>query len=151
MHISFLSAPHSPTHPRKQLLCLSLMNLPTVRLAGHRESRNCWCLCCVRAKVLQSCPTLCNPMDHSPRGSPIHGILQARILEWVALSSSRGSSQPRDWTWVSSVSCIGRQVLYHRHPWEARCLCYPFYFYNSFSWIRTPDPYSKAVSCLISP
>ena len=41
------------------------------------------------------------------------GILQARILEWIAIPSSRGSSQPRDWTCVSYVSCIGRQVLYH--------------------------------------
>ena len=44
----------------------------------------------------QSCPTLCDPMDYSPPGSSVHGILQARILEWVAISSSRGSSQPRD-------------------------------------------------------
>ena len=47
------------------------------------------------------------------------GILQARILEWVAMPSSRGSSQPRDWTHVSQVSCIGRQVLYHWTTWEA--------------------------------
>ena len=44
----------------------------------------------------QSCPTLCNPMDYSPPGSSVHGVLQARILEWVAMPSSRGSSQPRD-------------------------------------------------------
>ena len=52
-------------------------------------------------------------MDCSPPGSSVHGISQARILEWVAISYSRGSSWPRDWTWVSCVSCIGRQVLYH--------------------------------------
>ena len=46
--------------------------------------------------VTQLCPTLCNPMDCSPPGSSIHGILQARIVEWVAISFSRGSSQPRD-------------------------------------------------------
>ena len=50
------------------------------------------------AKSLQSCLTLCDPMDNSPPGSSVHGILQARILEWVAVPSSRGSSQPRDWT-----------------------------------------------------
>ena len=44
------------------------------------------------AKSLQSCPTLCDPMDYSLPGSSVHGILQARILEWVAMSSSRGSS-----------------------------------------------------------
>ena len=48
--------------------------------------------------VAQSCPTLCNPVDCSPPGSSVHGILQARILEWVAISFSRGSSQPRDRT-----------------------------------------------------
>ena len=53
---------------------------------------------CVCAKSLESCPTLCDPMDHSLPGSSVCGILQARILEWVAISSSRGSSQPRDQT-----------------------------------------------------
>ena len=46
------------------------------------------------------CPTLCDPMDCSLPGSSIHGIFQARVLEWVAISFSRGSSQPREWTWV---------------------------------------------------
>ena len=54
--------------------------------------------------VAQSCPTLCNTVDCSPPGSSAHGILQARILEWVAISSSRGSSQPRGWTWVSCIA-----------------------------------------------
>ena len=66
---------------------------------------------CVRA---QACPTLCDPMDCSPSGTSAHGIFQARILEWFAISSSRGSSQPRDRTHISYVSCIGRQVLYHK-------------------------------------
>ena len=51
----------------------------------------------------QSCLTLCNPMDCSLLGSSIHGIFQARILEWVAMSFSRGSSRPRGWTWVSHM------------------------------------------------
>ena len=68
---------------------------------------------CMPAKSLQSCPTLCDPVDCSPPGSSVHGILQARILEWVAMPSSGGSSPPRDRTQVSYVSCIGRQVLYH--------------------------------------
>ena len=50
-----------------------------------------------------------DPMDCSQPGSPVHGISQARILEWVAISSSRGSSQPSDGTYVS---CVGRQILY---------------------------------------
>ena len=66
-------------------------------------------------KSLQSYPTLFDPMDCSPPGSSVHEILQARILEWVAMPSFRGSSQPRDRTSVSYISCIGRQVFYHRH------------------------------------
>ena len=67
----------------------------------------------MNAKLLQSCPALCDPMGCSLPGSSIHGILQARILEWVAMLSSRGSSGPKDQTSVSYVSGIGRQVLYH--------------------------------------
>ena len=51
---------------------------------------------CRHAKLLQLCLTLCDPMDCSPPDSSVHGILQARILKWVAISSSRVSSQPRD-------------------------------------------------------
>ena len=54
--------------------------------------------------VAQSCPTLCNPMDCSLPDFSAHGILQARILEWVAISFSRGSSQPRDQTQVSCIA-----------------------------------------------
>ena len=68
----------------------------------------------------QSCPILCNPMDCIPSGSSIHGIFQARILEWVAISFSRESSWPRDRTQVSRVSCIGRWILYHCTTWGAR-------------------------------
>ena len=61
-------------------------------------------------------------MDCSPPGSSVHGILQARILEWAAMPSSRGSSRPRDQSYISCVSCIGRQVFYHwrhlRSPWS---------------------------------
>ena len=60
--------------------------------------------CC--AQSLQSCLTLWDPMDYSPPGSSVHGILLAKILEWVALPSSRGSSWPRDRTQVPWVSCI---------------------------------------------
>ena len=56
------------------------------------------------AKSLQSCPTLCDPIDVRPLGSPAPGILQARILEWVAISFSRGTSRPRDRTWVSLIA-----------------------------------------------
>ena len=56
------------------------------------------------ARSLQSCPTLCNPMDCSLPGSSVHGILQVRILEWIVMSSSRGSSRPRDWTRVPCLA-----------------------------------------------
>ena len=64
----------------------------------------------VPAKLLQSCPALRNPMDCSPPGSSVHGTLQARILECVAMPSSRESSWPRDQTCVSYIPCIARQV-----------------------------------------
>ena len=69
---------------------------------------------CMPAKSLQSCLTLCDLMDSSPPGSSVHGISQARTLEWIAISFSRGSSRPSGWTWVSY---IGRWVLYH---WATR-------------------------------
>ena len=56
------------------------------------------------SEVAQSCPTLCNHVNCSPPGSSVHGILQARILEWVAISFSRGSSQPGDQTQVSRIA-----------------------------------------------
>ena len=65
-------------------------------------------------KVTQLCLTLCDPMDYSLPGSSVHGILQARILDWGAISFSRGSSWIRDGT---SVFCIGRWVIYH---WATR-------------------------------
>ena len=69
----------------------------------------------VKVLVAQSCLTLCDPMDYSPPGSSVHGILQARVLEWVAISSSRGSSPPRDRT---CISCIDRQILCLGATWE---------------------------------
>ena len=67
-------------------------------------------LCCLVAK---SCLTFCDPVDCSPPGSSVHEISQARILEWVAISFSRGSSWPRVRPHVSRISCFVRQVLYH--------------------------------------
>ena len=64
--------------------------------------------------------TLCDPMDCSPPGSSVHGILQAKILEWVAVSFSRGSSQPKDETWVSCVSCMAGGLFTGSHKF---CSC----------------------------
>ena len=66
------------------------------------------------SEVAQSCPTLCDPMDYSLPGSSIHGIFQVRVLEWVAISFSRGSSQPGDWI---QVSCIAGR---HFTTWATR-------------------------------
>ena len=70
----------------------------------------CVCVCvCVHAQL---CLTLCNPMDWIPLGFSVHGIFQARILEWVAISYSTGSSWPKDWTQIYCVSSIGRWILF---------------------------------------
>ena len=67
---------------------------------------------------VQSC--LCDPMDCNPPGFSVHRIFHARILEWVSISYSKGSAQPRDQTCVSCISCISRQILYCYTTWEAR-------------------------------
>ena len=81
---------------------------------------------------------LCDPMICSPPDSSVHGILQARILEWVDISFSRGSSRPRDWTCVSYVFCIGRRVLYQlSHKGSPRILEWVAYAFSSgSSWPR---------------
>ena len=92
---------------------------------NHTDTR--WCALCILHRlnlttvlwgkvcclVTKSCLTLCNLMDCSPPGSSVHGILQAGILEWGAISYSR------DRTWVSCILCIGRQILYLCSTWEA--------------------------------
>ena len=69
-----------------------------------------------------SCLTLYDPLDCSPPGSSVHGIFQARILKWVSISYSRGSSWPRNQAHISCVSCIGSKILYHWATWEAPLL-----------------------------
>ena len=77
---------------------------------------------CVYTKLLQSCLTLCDPMDCSLPDSSVHGILQARILEWVAMSSSRGYSWPRDRTLISCISRIPVRLFIHWPTWEVPIL-----------------------------
>ena len=62
----------------------------------------------------QSCPILCDPVDCSPPGSSVHGVFQEWILEWVAISFSRGYCRPRDRTLISCISYFGRRILYHQ-------------------------------------
>ena len=71
------------------------------------------------AKSLQSCPTLCNPMDYSLLGSSVHDILQARILEWVAMPFSRGSSRPRDGTHDSTPPALAGSFFTTSATWKA--------------------------------
>ena len=84
--------------------------------------------------ITQSCLTLCDPRDYSPPGSSVHGVFQAGILEWVAISFSRKSSWHRGGI---CISCIGRRILYHRclsqfsqpqnNPLITPCVCIHFY------------------------
>ena len=75
--------------------------------------------------VAQPCPTLCNPLESSPPVSSVHEIFQARILEWVAVSSSRRSSQTKDQT---CISCIGRWILYLWAIWEDSYVRYLLFY-----------------------
>ena len=87
----------------------------------------CYCLLSVLPLGSNVCAQLlshvwlCDLMDANPPGSSGRGIFQARILEWVAISYSRGSCRPRNWTHASCISCISWQILYHCAPWEALC------------------------------
>ena len=85
--------------------------------------------CPMHVKSLQSCSTLCDPMDRSPPGSSVPGILQARTLEWAAVPSSSRSSQPRDQTHISCDFCIAGG------------------FFTTESTNRTPD----RLSCNLQP
>ena len=95
------------------------IGFPIVSLLGKRILFHCLC-----AKLLQSYLTLCDPIDCNPPGSSVNVILQARILEWVAISFSTGSSQCRNQTNVSYISCVGRLVLYHQRQLGKPILCY---------------------------
>ena len=81
-----------------------------VEFLSSLRNFNCWYISSIVALQTewscQSHPILCDPMDYSLPGSSVHGIFQARILEWVTISFSRRSSPPRDWTWVSQI--VGR-------------------------------------------
>ena len=99
----FPACPLLPAGWRQVLGMMTRLVLPALRPEPENVVRVC-------AQSLQSCPTLCDPIDHNLPGSSVRGILQARILEGVAMPSSRGSSQPRDGTQVSSIA---GGFLYH--------------------------------------
>ena len=87
------------------------------------------------SEVAQWCPILCNPMDCSLPGSSVHGIFQARILEWVAISFSRGSGEgPRDWTWVFHVVGRGPSILLLWVTFSTNNF-HPFLFIVFYDWV----------------
>ena len=128
-----------PTEQETPVWFLGWEDSPEESMATHSRTpawripmvRGAW-----RATVpsLKSCPTLCDPVDCyvSPLSFSVHGISQARILEGVAISFCRGSSQPRDWTRVFCVSSIGRRILYHWATREANLI--------TFTWYETDLP-----------
>ena len=117
-------------------ICFTYCGAPMLPMLGACES-----------EVAQSCLTLCNPMDYSLPGSTVHGIFQARILEWIAISFSSISSQPRDWTRVSRIvsRCFTiwaiREVF---HKWLYSNMCY------SGEWKEAVIELSPKLSCLNS-
>ena len=87
---------------RRSAFFIVQLSYPPVLLVGCYYAGFCAVLCF----IIQSCLTLCDPMDWSPPGSSVHGILQARMLEWVAMPFSKGSSQPRDGIQVSHMAGV---------------------------------------------
>ena len=95
------------------------------------------------AKSLQSCPTLCDPIDGSPRSSPIPGILQARTLEWVAISFSNA------WKWKVKVKSLSHVRLFVS-PWTAAYQApLPMGFSRQEYWSGVPSPSPKRCSTLL--
>ena len=99
----------SPPTLLPYLLCLSVPSKKPASRPWLDGTLGLW----VQVKVTQSCPTFCHRVDYSPPGSSVHGILQARILEWVAFPFSRGSSQPKDRALRRNPGLhLCRQILY---------------------------------------
>ena len=104
---------------------VSLWKMILQSLLGSCLPRSAPLLVCVHVcSVALSCPTLCDPMDYSPPGSSVHGIFQARTLEWIAVSFSRGSSSPRNGT---QVSCTADRLFTY---WAMREALGKFLQYN---------------------
>ena len=114
-----------PKNPAFQICFANSVNLPDAAAAA--------------AKLLQSCPTLCDPIDGSPPGSPIPGILQARILEWVAISSSNA------WKWKVKMKLLSCVQLFAT-PWTAAHQAPPSMgFSRQNYWRNLPDKYIQNV------
>ena len=123
----FCSYTHTYTHTHTHthtLLSYELSCIAALKLLS--------CCCCLAA---QSCLTLCDPMDCNPPGSSVYGILQARILEWVAIPFSRGSSWPKDWT---QVSCIAGGFFTAEPPGKPQTSKY-LYLFKIFIYLAAPS------------
>ena len=98
--------------------------------------------------VARLCPTFCDPMDYSPRGPSVHGILQARILEWVAISFSRGSSQPTLMvTQLYGVFCVSGTFSTHSPTWSTTVL----WTKKRIQWPVRASGHMISCPCLLSP
>ena len=112
-------------------------------LSTYYEPHNMLIASCAAAKSLQSCPTLCDPIDGSPPGSPVPGILQARTLEWVAISLSN------TWKWKVKMKSLSRVWLFAT-PWNMLSRMVITFLPRSkrllISWLQSPSTYKILVS-----
>ena len=130
------------SHGERNLAGYSPWGHKGLDMTEHTHTGSSFIICpdlCRYVVVVHLCLTLCDPMDCSPPGCSLHGISQERLLEWVAISSSRGSSQPRDWTCISCVSCRGIVPLSSGH------LTFPL----GLATVRFPNTteYQACLSC----
>ena len=102
----------------------------------------CVCVCVCVCNELVSHAQVCNPMDYHLPDCSVHGILQARILEWIAFSFSRESFQPRDQIHIFCNFCIGRQILYHWATWNLHYMNYQ----HALLWLAN----YRSPHCLLS-
>ena len=107
----------------------------------------------MRSIHAQSCPTLCGPRDCSPPGFSVHEIFQARLLEWLAISSSKGSSRPWDQICVSHVSCTSRQIFTTAPPRSPEVITDTVKFklkwgHNELGWALNPFVFIRKRPCV---
>ena len=114
----FLEFPENHTLSKSHTLSLPLL-LETEPKTHIVPLSYLFTLCGCASMYTPLCLTLCDPIDYSSPGSSVHGIFQTRILEEVAISFSRGSSQLRIQTRVSCISCFDRHILYQQSHWES--------------------------------
>ena len=134
---------HGPGHPSCVFITVPSAEFITVQswVCLFHQGMECMRVFKVKVLAVQLCLTLCEPTDCSLPGSSVHGILQAIILEWVAIPSSRGSFWPMDQTWVSCVAggffAIWATSIYTFPCVFIRCLPFlSFYIFYLFFWLR---------------